>query len=108
MGKKIDYLKTRLKREQILPGPGQYNSGNNLADTGSALVPNQKRSSIPQANDRWRGYIAFGGPPSCRYDVDEGISKNVRSTHKRANRPIFGSESKTYVDECWHLKENSE
>ena len=108
MGKKIDYLKSKLKRDKIMPGPGQYNSGNNLADAGSQLVPNQKRASIGQANDRWRGYVAVGGPPSCRYDVDEGISKNVRSTHIRSKRPVFGSDSKTYVDECWQLKYNSE
>ena len=52
--------------------------------------------------------MVAGGPPSCRYNVDEGISKSIRSTHKRAKRPIFGSESKTFVDECWNLKDNSE
>ena len=40
MGKKIDDLKTRLKKEMVSPGPGYYNAGNNLADDGSSLVPN--------------------------------------------------------------------
>ena len=95
-----------MKKEKRLPGPGSYMQADEFTNESSVLHSNPK-TKIPQANDRWRGYISVQGPPCNRYDIKEGMNYNISSTHKKPICAVFGSNEKTFVQEKWKLGEKS-
>ena len=59
-------------------------------------------SSVPKC-DRFIKQYKFETPPPNNYNVKNSLNENFNSTHQQAQQTVFGSNTKTFIDQNWRL-----
>ena len=88
MGKKIDYMKYKLREAKLIPGPGAYNSSDQ-SDMGRTSA--NLKSTIGKG-DRFKR-TSFYSPPPNSYSV---MATSANAKHVKPKQAVFGSNSRKF------------
>ena len=103
MRKKLGAFERHLGREKNLPGPGNYQQSNLTGEgLNSSTMRSAQQSSFPKSSDRFRP-AKQQSPPATTYQVKDAINENFSSVRKYQGHTKIGTNTKTYIDQQWHL-----
>ena len=107
MRKHLNDFDRTLRRESCKPGPASYNQTNLVGDgLSTSNMRSATKSSFPKSTDRFRP-PKQQSPPATTYAVKDGLNMNFSSVRHNAGSTRFGSNTKNYIDQTWHLKKGA-
>ena len=103
MRQRLGHFERKLEKETKLPGPGFYNQGDLVGKgIGASTMRSATQSSFPKSTDRFRP-PKQQSPPVTTYSVKDGLNQNFSSVRNFAGSTKFGTNTKNFIDNNWHL-----